>query len=370
MNNTRNRHSSGRILLVAPLPPPIGGDTVSSARLLESECWDRAGFEIECINTSADRGVKLVAVKRSWRDPLRALRILCRLLMRLPRTDILLLWANSSFICSLGIPVMITARIMRKPYLVKIFGAMLPERIDGQGHIRRKIVKGLLGKARYILPQTKMLEKELVTRTGLDPERIVQFPNFLPASSFAEGYEKKRFSGECVFIGQIKSEKGVFDIIEALRGRDDLSCDFFGPVVERDRKRFLNETEASRNCRYAGMLAKDKIMETLVRYDVLLLPTKHEGEGYPAVILEAFAAGIPVITTDWKSIPELVKDGKRGILIPADSPDRLSAALDLLSGNEMLYASLAANAHEYVGRFSEEIIVGELLTGLVSDSIR
>ncbi len=313
--------------------------------------------------------MKLVDVKRSWRDPLRALRILGRLLVRLPRVDILLLWANSSFICSLGIPVMNLARMTGRPYIVKIFGAMLPERIDRLGPQRRKTVVSLLVKARYVLPQTRMLTEELVTRTGLDPERIVHFPNFLPDSYIVEGYTKKKFSGRCVFIGQIKSEKGVFDIIDSVRDREDISCDFYGQHVEKDMNRFLREMERCPNYRYAGVLARDEVMETLRRYDVLLLPTTHPGEGYPAVILEAFAAGVPVITTDWKSIPELVEDGERGILVPPSSPDRIAAALDLLAEDERLYASLATNAHEYVGRFSEKAVVGGFLVGLVSDSI-
>ena len=65
----------------------------------------------------------------------------------------------------------------------------------------------LLRKAEYILPQTSIHADELVTRTGLDPERIVLFPNFLPDGSIGEKYTKKDFAGRCVFIGQIKSEK-------------------------------------------------------------------------------------------------------------------------------------------------------------------
>jgi glycosyltransferase involved in cell wall biosynthesis len=358
-----------RVLIIGPVPPPIGGDTVSTSNLLKSRYWNSAGFMVDHIDTSARGEVKLVEVKRSWKDMLRALRILSKLLVKLPRADILLLWANSSFICSLGIPVMNLARISGKPYMVKIFGAMLPERIDALGPRRRKTVVSLLGRARYLLPQTKLLADQLAARYSLAPERIVQFPNFLPDSYFAAMTESARFSGRCVFIGQIKSEKGVFDIIDSIRDRNDISCDFYGQPVERDTDRFMLELQRSPNCFYRGTLTRDEVMKILGGYDILLLPTTHPGEGYPAVILEAFAAGLPVISTRWMAIPELVEDGVRGLLVPPSSPGHISAAIDLLSNDEQLYSSIAKNAHSYVGRFSEKAVVGDILIGLVGESV-
>ncbi len=370
MDNKQPVSSGGRILLVAPLPPPIGGDTVSTTRLLKSRYWEDAGFEIDCINTSAGEGVKTDETKRTWKDPLRALRIMGQLITRLPHADIMLLWANSSFIVSLGIPVMRLARIMGKPFIVKPFGTMLADRIDGMGPAGRRTVVSLLRRAKYVLPQTKMHADELVTRSGLDPKRVVRFPNFLPDGSIIDSRQERRFSGRCIFVGQIKEEKGVFDIIAALNGRNDLSCDFYGQIFALDNKRFFDELSSSRNCHYKGTLEGEEVVDRIGRYDVLLLPTRHPGEGYPAAIIEAFAAGVPVIATQWKSIPELTGNGTRGILVPPSSPQRIAAALELLGKDKQLYDSLAEKAHEYVRDFSEANVIGKKLIGLVSDSIR
>lgn len=360
---------SGKILLVAPLPPPIGGDTVSTTRLLESRYWEDAGYEIECINTSAGEGVKPAEVKRTWKDPFRAIKIICQIVVKLPGADIMLLWANSSFIVSLGIPVMRLSRILRKPFIVKPFGTMLADRISELGGARRKTVVSLLNRAEYLLPQTQMHADELVARAGLDPERIVPFPNFLPDSSFAEYRLGRKFSGRCVFIGQIKEEKGVFDIIEALKDSKGLSCDYYGQIIARDNERFFEEIGSCSACQYRGTLSNEEIIDALERYDVLLLPSRHPGEGYPAVIIEAFAAGIPVIATDWKSLPELVEDGKRGILVPLSSPEKISEALARLADDDDLYDSISHNVHEYVKGFTEKAVVNDLLVALVRKSI-
>jgi glycosyltransferase involved in cell wall biosynthesis len=359
-----------RVLLVAPLPPPVGGDTVSAKRLFESRYWEQAGFEIECIDTSPGEGVRTTDVKRTVKDPFRAMRIMSRLLVRLPNADIMLLWANSSFIVSLGIPVMRLARTMRRPYIVKPFGTMLADRIDLLGPARRKEVVSGLRKAEYLLPQTSRHAEELVTRSGLDPGHIVQFPNFLPDGSIIDPIPEKRFSGRCVFLGQIKAEKGVFDILDALRGRNDLSCDFYGQILARDKERFFSAAGSLVNCSYRGTLEAGEVIDTLGQYDVLLLPTSHPSEGHPAAILEAFAAGIPVIATEWRSIPELIGESERGILIPPSSPERVTSALDRLKDDGELYLSLTRNAHEYVAGFSERKAVGEILISLISAALR
>ena len=361
---------SGRILLVAPLPPPIGGDTVSTTRLLESRYWKDAGYEIECINTSAGEGVKPAEVRRTWKDPLRAVRIISQLLFQLPQADIVLLWANSSFIVSLGIPVMRLARLFRKPYIVKPFGTMLADRISELGAARRKTVVSLLDRSDYILPQTKMHADELVTRAGLDLERIVIFPNFLPDRSIVDSRIGRKFSGRCVFVGQIKEEKGVFDIIEALKDSQGMSCDYYGQIIARDNERFFDEIGSCPACHYRGTLSNDEIIDTLQRYDVLLLPSRHPGEGYPAVIIEAFAAGLPVVASDWKSLPELVEDGRRGLLVPVSSPERISEALIRLADDDDLYDSISKNVREYVKGFSEKAVVNDLLIGLVRKSVK
>jgi glycosyltransferase involved in cell wall biosynthesis len=262
------------------------------------------------------------------------------------------------------------ARIMRIPYIVKPFGTMLADRIGQLGSVRRKDVISLLRRAEYLLPQTRMHAEELTMISGLDPDRIVRFPNFLPDGSIVEPRPERRFSGKCIFLGQIKAEKGVFDIISSLKHRNDLRCDFYGQIITRDNESFFTHIDSSRNCHYRGTLESGEVVDTIGSYDVLLLPTRHQGEGYPAVILEAFAAGVPVITTEWKSIPELIGDNKRGILIPPSSPERISAALDLLNRDRDLYDSLARSAHEYARSFSESNLVGETLIGLVSESLR
>jgi len=90
---------------------------------------------------------------------------------------------------------------------------------------------------------------------------------------------------------------------------------------------------------YRGVLDNAEVGERLWEYDALVLPTRWPGEGYPAVILEAFAHGLPVITTRWQSIPDIVDDGC-GILVEPEDASQFASMLNRLHRNPELYARL------------------------------
>jgi len=71
--------------------------------------------------------------------------------------------------------------------------------------------------------------------------------------------------------------------------------DVYGPILENIE--VLN---------YKGVLFGDEVIKKLQEYDVLVLPTFWETEGYPGIILEAFSLSKPVISTNFRAIPEFV----------------------------------------------------------------
>ncbi|HUV37498.1 MAG TPA: glycosyltransferase [Patescibacteria group bacterium] len=349
-----------RALVIGPTPPPIGGDTISTQRLLASRYWKEFGIGPVHLNTSAGGPVR-IGERLGLRDILRGARILVHVFSRLSRIDVVLLWANSRFLCTIGVPIIAMGRLARRPVVVKIFGAFLAERLRTLRGPWRRVVIGALGNAAFVFPQTESMTDELVQELGLPRERVICLPNFLPDAALEGTHRGRRFGGKCIFIGQIKREKGVFDIMEALAGRRDFTCDLYGPVLDRDRAEFLEGIDGTPNIHYRGVAPPGDVQRIVGEYDLLLLPTYHIGEGYPAVILEAFAAGVPVVATGWKSIPDLVADGERGIIVPVRSPGAIREALQRIGRDEALYESMSRNAFEYARRYSERIVVRGIL---------
>ncbi|MFA4947327.1 MAG: glycosyltransferase family 4 protein [Candidatus Krumholzibacteriia bacterium] len=355
-----------RALLIGPFPPPIGGDTVLTLNVSRSGYWREHGIMLECIDTSPGDRVRVPDERLVPGDLLRGARVFLELVVRLPRCDAVLLWANNRFLVTAGLAVIAWSSLWRKPVFVKVFGAYLARRIRRIPRPWRRLALHLLGKAACVFPETRFLARELVDEGWLPAGQVLVLPNFLTDKSFGHARAPKPYSGRCVFFGQIKREKGVFDIIDALGGEANAICDFYGPVLDRDRAAFLEAISKYRNLSYGGSIEPGLVSRVAAGYDVLLLPTFHESEGYPAVILEAYAAGIPVIATEWLSLPEIVENGTRGILVPVKSPGKIREALGRFAADELLYESMCGKARAFAENYSEQAVLNGILIPRVS----
>ncbi len=368
MANEQTAHT--RALLIGPFPPPVGGDTVLTANLSRSDFWREQGIVLDLLNTSAGDRVRLPDERLSPGDVLRGARVVLRAASRIGRRDVVLLWCNNRFAVTAGLGVMLCSRLGRRPILVKVFGGYLAERIARLPYLWRRAAVALLGGAECVFAETELLARELVEEARLPADRVALLPNCLPPGVVARARSGRSFTGACVFFGQMKREKGIFDIVEALAGREDSTCDFYGPLVERDRAAFLDAISGCRNLRYRGVAEPGTVSAVAAGYDVLLLPTYHPSEGHPAVILEAYAAGLPVVATRWRAIPEIVPEGKTGLLISVRSPGEILGALDALRADPGRYDAMCRAASELVKSFSESEVVGRILAPRVAAAVR
>jgi glycosyltransferase involved in cell wall biosynthesis len=109
--------------------------------------------------------------------------------------------------------------------------------------------------------------------------------------------------------------------------------------------------------------------EVVRRYrqaSVFVLPciVTDEGDrdGIPNVILEAMASGLPVVSTPVSGIPEVVRDGETGLVVPERDPAAIADAVQRLAGEPALASAIATRASELVrAEFDLERNVGRLL---------
>ncbi len=214
--------------------------------------------------------------------------------------------------------------------------------IDGTNKkyiILRKIFKPFIYK--YIA-LSKDLENWLKDSIRIREDKIVQLYNGVDANKFSPkkiaAYiipEKFRTGSGVKLIGtvgRISAEKDQFSLINALyilfEKKPDLKS-FLNLIVIGDGPLFSELTQLvtqkglQNNIWLAG--ARDDIPELLCEMDVFVLPSL--GEGISNTILEAMASGLPVIATNVGGNPELVDEGKTGMLVPSSNPAKLAAAI-------------------------------------------
>lgn len=355
-----------KYLAIGPLPPPIGGDTVSFSRLVESELWEQAGIELIVLDTSRkERESKLVR-KLDVLDLHNALRFGWQAWRLRRQVEGVLIWANNRFAYTLGLLFILLYRASGKRVILKLFGGDFAEETSGLPGWWLWLIKLCFTRCHYLLPQTRKLCSYFVSELGIPEERVVHFPNFLPALPRPVKEKELRAPIHAVFVGQIRAEKGIYAILQALELEPRLHCTFYGPIFAEDEPRFRELLAGVPHAHYGGVLHRTEIINTIATYDLLILPTYHPGEGYPAVIVESFFAAVPVIASHWRMIPELVKDGENGFLVRINEPKEIVAVVEQLLANPELYQRLSNGAHRTAEHYSAERVVGEILLPLLN----
>ena len=127
-------------------------------------------------------------------------------------------------------------------------------------------------------------------------------------------------------------------------------------------ERALREEAAALGLTGNAFVVRDpgrRVAELIGAFDLLCLPSVPRSEGMPTVILEAMAAGLPVVATDVGAVSEEVFDGETGRVVGALDPAALAAAVEELVADAALRRSMGeAGQRVFAQRFSLERLVG------------
>jgi glycosyltransferase involved in cell wall biosynthesis len=187
----------------------------------------------------------------------------------------------------------------------------------------------------------------LAARTCI-AERTVVIPNAVDLDAVPPA---RRDGGRplIVAVGRLAEPKDALTLVRALagvRGRP-----FTALLVGDGPDRASLEAEVSRlglQDAIALTGTRDDVPELLARADVFALSSRSEGA--PLSILEAMAAGLPVVSSRVGGVPELVVDGETGLLVPPGDPAAMAAALGRLLADAGLRRRLGAAGRERAQR--------------------
>jgi len=200
--------------------------------------------------------------------------------------------------------------------------------------------KGVISKTDQLITVSKALKKE-VEKIAIPKHKIQVIYNgcdlekFRPKQTLRIITRKKlnipENSDVLIFVGGLKKEKGVNELIESFISLSNKNPNLYLIIIgDGSQKSFLiqkiSQAKLENKCHLISQQPHHKIPDLLNASDILILPTYNEG--LPNVVIEAMACSLPVITTRVGGIPELIKNGKTGILI--DKKDILSLKKSIL----------------------------------------
>ena len=163
-----------------------------------------------------------------------------------------------------------------------------------------------------------------------------------------------------LFAGNLKKEKGVFTLLKAALILKNLNRRFeirFIGSFHSDQERqfffaYIDNNELGNHVKYLGTKSGDKKWEEFQNADALCLPT-FETEAMPVSIIEAMMYQMPVVTTNWRSIPDLIKHGENGLLFEPENEIQLSKCMDFLISSQEAITRMGLQARkDYLENFT------------------
>lgn len=361
--------SAAPIFVVGRYPPPIDGQSLATERLADLLASE---YEVREINTQPPQGGALEVERHR-------LRRTAHFLMQRPRLGRALADAPGATVFwpavspdQLGhlrdlLVTMPSFRIDQRVYAVVHRGNFhqLFERASTRFTARR-LVKQLKGfvfnsehlsqrcsewiprRKRFAIPNT--ISDEIIFEDAEVTEKQRQRSN------------RQRIS--VLFLSHMIRSKGYLDALEAvvLMQKEGVPVDAHfvgGWQDEKDRAEFFDRARAGgvqdAVVHHGAIKDRIRIKELYRAADLFLLPTYYRNEAQPLVIIEALNAGTPVIATAHASIPEMIRDGRDGLIVPPKDPASIAqAALRLNDADEWRRFSIEAR-RRYADVFSPAI---------------
>lgn len=254
------------------------------------------------------------------------------------RCDVFHVMANSGWAWHLfAAPAIWIARMRRVPVVVNYRGGMAPEFLARS----RAIVRCSMKRVAKLAVPSRFLE-EVFNRNGMVAHVL---PNIVDLDRFSPGPRLPSRAPHLVVTRNLEPIYGNETAIRALalvRQRfADASLTIAGIGAEEGRLRALVAGLGLEPwVRFAGRLDRDAMAALYRSADVALNPSL--ADNMPNSMLEAWASGVPVVSTNVGGIPFIAEDGRTALLVPPKAPDLMAAAVVRLLEERSLGADLAA----------------------------
>lgn len=197
---------------------------------------------------------------------------------------------------------------------------------------------------------------------GVDKNKVILLNNIvIPPDNLIK--RKIEYPIRLLFLGWLGKRKGIWDLLKVITDhkkelKGKLILRFGGNDFEEEIKSYISENEIGDIVKFEGWVSGEKKEECLAWSDVFILPSYNEG--LPISILEAMAYGMPVISTPIGGIPEVVKDGKNGIIVEPGNEEQIWNAIKFFIDNPDKINVYGKNSLEIVKPYTPDYVLTHL----------
>ena len=199
----------------------------------------------------------------------------------------------------------------------------------------KKMIKWALGESEKVFVVSNSLKNKII-EIGIRKEKVVVVNNGIEINKyfvrdkedFKKYYKIPKGDKIILYVGRLSKEKGVDVLIKAFSFIKDLNIKLYivgGGPQEKILLRQAERLGLMDRIKFLGHMHHSEIPNLMNVADLFVLPSR--SEGYPNVLLEALACGIPVLATDVGGITEIINNENLGIIVAADDPIQMAQGI-------------------------------------------
>jgi glycosyltransferase involved in cell wall biosynthesis len=346
------------IIVIGPTPPPYNGVSVMTRQLLDAAA--ASGRRVVHLDTRDERPVVTMG-RFDFQNVALGLKHALQfagLLLRAPRAAVYVPISQSRWGFVRDAVFLIGARLAGRPRYVHLHGGYFGEFVRRSGSAFRLLARFALAGAEQAWVLTPGLAHNFRDLVPDDRVRVLENAiDDLPAANGRAHPDELTI----LYLSNLVPEKGCFALVDALERLGErlsgtrvvFAGDAFPGVREQIEQRARGLADQGIRIDLTGPVAGQAKLDLLRDADLFAYPTAYTYEGQPLVLLEAMAAGLPIVTTRHAGIPDTVRDGSEGLLVETGDTDALADALARLAGDAELRDRLGRAARaRYEDRYA------------------
>ena len=346
-----------KVLMIGPLPPPYGGQSVLVSNLLQSRLGER--FQYVVMNVAHES----TGVARAARAVLFAFQLLVRLAFH-PSIGLVHIHTSAGMAFLEKSLFAALSQLFGKRVVLHIHGGRFRSVWSDASSFKKRIIRRLLQLNDALIVLGAGWQSFYRDEVGYDCT-IAILPNAVKVPFLQSTRAPDVVT--LLYAGQLRPEKGLLELAEAMRQlsahhKQALHLKMMGKGDTVRSERVVREAFAAaelRNVEFLGALVGDEKWRQFSSADIFVLPS--HTEDMPVSILEAMAVGLPVIATAVGSIPEAIDHGVSGFLVePHDAVGLADAIRRLAEDHQMRVDMGAAGSKKQKELFSFERYVDRL----------
>lgn len=330
-----------KIFYIGRFPSPYGGVTIKNR------------MTFECLsNKVAIQKIDLTKVKRL--NAVEFIRLLMALLSRKNTLIIGVAGKSRKYITELLF--FVNRKTLMRSLLIVMGGNAHQAFLENASYFNK------VNKYKRVYVETQGMKKPLEI-AGMN--NIDIYPNCRQKVEIIPKMFEKDSQLKCVFFSKVCEEKGIDIVIELAKLSTDINISYtiYGETNENTINILETEECKCGNFLYRGIFKgnNSEIVQELLKYDILLFPSRWKAEGVPGILVEAKMAGLLIIASDINFNSEIVKDGFDGYIVSENCcKEYLEILVYLLENpdklNEIKIQSFKSAEKYQIDKYIDEII--------------